>query len=231
MEHPIETLETAIQGTSNMLHLAEEKQVKKMVYLSSMEVYGDHRSEDKISEEETVCLHPMNLRDSYPIGKCASENLCQAYRHERGIPAAILRLSQVIGTTCPISESWDAGIVMEIARDILSGNDIVLRTKGESKRTYVYVADAVTAILKVLTCEGSDVYNVANEGTYCSIYDMCQLAAEKVAGGKSKVVVQEKDEGIYPAANCLNLSAEKLLACGWKSSTGLEKMFQRLIHY
>ena len=76
VEHPLETLETAIQGTSNMLHLAEEKQVKKMVYLSSMEVYGDHQSEDKISEEEAVCLHPMNLRDSYPIGKCTSENLC-----------------------------------------------------------------------------------------------------------------------------------------------------------
>lgn len=58
VEHPLETLETAIQGTSNMLHLAEEKQVKKMVYLSSMEVYGDHQSEDKISEEEAVCLYP-----------------------------------------------------------------------------------------------------------------------------------------------------------------------------
>lgn len=231
VEHPIETLQTAIQGTSNMLHLAEEKQVKKMVYLSSMEVYGDHQSEDKISEEVAVCLHPMNLRDSYPIGKCTSENLCQSYSHERGISVDILRLSQVIGTTCPISESRDTRIVMEIARDILSGNDIILKTKGESKRTYIYVSDAVTAILKVLTCEGSDVYNVANEGTYCSIYDMCQLAAEKVAGGKIKVVVQEKDEDIYPAANCLNLSAEKLRACGWKSSTGLEKMFQRLIHY
>ena len=231
VEHPLETLETAIQGTSNMLHLAEEKQVKKMVYLSSMEVYGDHQSEDKISEEEAVCLHPMNLRDSYPIGKCTSENLCQAYSHERGISVDVLRLSQVIGTTCPVRKSHDTRIVMEIARDILSGSDIVLKTKGESKRTYVYVADAVTAILKVLTCEGSDVYNVANEGTYCSIYDMCQLAAEKVAGGKIKVVVQEKDEGIYPAANCLNLSNEKLRACGWKSSTGLEKMFQRLIHY
>lgn len=190
VEHPLETLETAIQGTSNMLHLAEEKQVKKMVYLSSMEVYGEHQSEDKISEEEAVCLHPMNLRDSYPIGKCTSENLCQAYRHEREISVDVLRLSQVIGTTCPVRKSHDTRIVMEIARDILSGNDIVLKTKGESKRTYV--ADAVTAILKVLTCEGSDVYNVANEGTYCSIYDMCQLAAEQVAGGKIKVVVQEK---------------------------------------
>lgn len=40
VEHPLETLETAVQGTSNMPHLAEEKQVKKMVYLSSIEVYG-----------------------------------------------------------------------------------------------------------------------------------------------------------------------------------------------
>lgn len=231
VEHPIETLQTAMQGTSNMLQLAVNKQVRKMVYLSSMEVYGAHRSENQIFEEECVLLHPMNLRDSYPIGKCTSENLCQAYRHERGISVDVLRLSQVIGTTCPVRKSHDTRIVMEIARDILSGSDIVLKTKGESKRTYVYVADAVTAILKVLTCEGSDVYNVANEGTYCSIYDMCQLAAEKVAGGKIKVVVQEKDECIYPAANCLNLSNEKLRACGWKSSTGLEKMFQRLIHY
>lgn len=231
VEHPIETLETAIQGTSNMLHLVEEKQVKKMVYLSSMEVYGGHQSEDKISEEETVYLRPMNLRDSYPIGKCTSENLCLAYSHERGISVDILRLSQVIGTMCPVRKSHDTRIVMEIARDILAGKDIVLKTKGESKRTYVYVADAVTAILKVLTCENADVYNVANAETYCSIYDMCQLAAEKVADGKIQVVVQEKDEGIYPAANNLNLSAEKLKACGWQSRVGLEEMFKRLIRY
>lgn len=99
----------------------------------------------------------MNLRDSYPIGKCTSENLCQAYSHERGISVDVLRLSQAIGTTCPVRKSHDTRIVMEIARDILSGSDIVLKTKGESRRTYIYVVDAVTAILKVLTCEGSDV--------------------------------------------------------------------------
>lgn len=231
VEHPLETLETAIQGTLNMLHLAEEKQVKKMVYLSSMEVYGDHQSENQIFEEECVLLHPMNLRDSYPIGKCTSENLCLAYSHERGISVDILRLSQVIGTTCPVRKSHDTRIVMEIAWDILSGSDIVLKTKGESKRTYVYASDAVTAILKALTCEGSGVYNVANAETYCSVYDLCQLAAQKVAGGKIKVVVQEKDEGIYPAANNLNLSAEKLKARGWQSCTDLEEMFKRLIRY
>ena len=76
----------------------------------------------------------MNLRDSYPIGKCTSENLCQAYSHERGISVDVLRLSQAIGTTCPVRKSHDTRIVMEIARDILSGSDIVLKTKGESRR-------------------------------------------------------------------------------------------------
>lgn len=198
-----------------MLYLASKRHVWKLVYLSSMEVYGDHQSENQISEEESVLLHPMSMRDSYPIGKCVSENLCLAYSHEYGIPAAILRLSQVIGTTCPVSEFRDTRIVMEIARDILSGKDIVLKTKGESKRTYIYVADVVTVILKVLTSEGFGVYNVANEETYCSIHDMCQLAAQKGAVGKIQVAVQEKDEGIYPSANYLNLSAEKLRACGW----------------
>lgn len=63
--------------------------------------------------------------------------------------------------------------------------DIILKTKGETKRIYLYTQDVVEAILTVLLKgENGEAYNAANEETYCSIYEMAQLVATRCARGR-----------------------------------------------
>ena len=75
-------------------------------------------------------------------------------------------------------------------------------------------------------------YNAANEDTYCSIYEMAKLVAEKCAGNKIKVVICEQQDvskfGYAPVLK-MNLSTEKLRNLGWQAGTNLEDMFNILI--
>jgi len=98
VEHPAETILTALCGTENTLHLAKEKNIRGMVYLSSMEVYGYPPKGHKVTEEEIGEFMPTDSRNSYPISKLQSEALCCAYTSEYDVPVSILRLTQNLWT-------------------------------------------------------------------------------------------------------------------------------------
>lgn len=231
VNEPVETIATAINGTVNMLELAKEKKVKSFVYLSSMEVYGAPETDEKITEGHSTNLDTMSVRTSYPESKRMCESICTAYSKEYNVPAKVLRLTQTFG---PGVSYNDGRVFAEFARCAIEGRDIILHTKGETKRNYLYTADAVTAILTVLLSnKNGEAYNAANESTYCSIYEMAELVVEKCATESISVKIEIEDESKFGFAPTLkmNLDTSKLRNLGWSAETNLEDMFSRLISY
>lgn len=230
VDQPVETIKTAIKGTAAVLEFARANQVKSFVYLSSMEVYGSPDNDEKIFEENGTNLDTMKVRSCYPESKRMCENLCVSYFSEYGVPVKIIRLTQTFGEGV---EYNDGRVFAEFARCAIEGRDIILKTKGETKRNYLYLDDAVEAVFTVLMKgENGNAYNAANEDTYCSIYEMAKLVAEKCAGNKIKVVICEQQDvskfGYAPVLK-MNLSTEKLRNLGWQAGTNLEDMFNILI--
>ena len=230
VNQPVETINTAIKGTAAVLEFARVNKVKSFVYLSSMEVYGSPDNDEKISEEYGTNLDTMKVRSCYPESKRMCENLCVSYFSEYGVPVKIIRLTQTFGEGV---EYNDGRVFAEFARCAIEGRDIILKTKGETKRNYLYLDDAVDAVFTVLLKgENGNAYNAANEDTYCSIYDMAKLVSERCAGNKIKVVICEQQDiskfGYAPALK-MNLSTEKLKRLGWQAKTNLEDMFHILI--
>lgn len=212
VHEPVETIMTAIKGTENILELAKEKRVSGMVYLSSMEVYGHPERGHKVTEDEIGALSPLDMRNSYPISKIQCESLCFAYAREYGVPAMSIRLTQTFG---PGANYNDGRLFAEFAKCVTERRDIVLKTKGESERSYLYTADAATAILAVLLKgEPGQAYNAANEGTYCSIAQMAEMVARH---GEIKVRYELQDEAgsVYPKALYMDLDTGKLRNLGW----------------
>lgn len=229
IEQPISTINTAVVGTTNILELAREKKVKKVVYLSTMEVYGSPSTDEKINEMHGTNLDQMLVRSCYPESKRICENLCVAYMKEYDIPINVIRLTQTFGQGVDYN---DGRVFAEFARCVIERRDIVLHTKGETRRNYLYTQDAVNAILTVLIKgKSGEAYNAANEDTYCSIYDMAQMVAKRCAHGEIKVRIEIEDESKYGFAPVLkmNLDATKLKSLGWEAAVGLEDMFHILI--
>lgn len=228
---PAEVIYTSVEGTRRMLEFARSNPVKSFVFLSTMEVYGAPLSDDKIDEKHGTDLNTMSVRSSYPESKRLCESLCAAYFAEYLVPARVVRLTQTIG---PGVEYDDPRVFAEFARCAIEGRDIVLHTEGDTKRSYLYLADACAAILTVLA-EGKngEAYNAANEGTYCSIREMAETVATQAAGNRIMVRIEpdrelEKARG-YASVLKMNLDTTKLRELGWKPETGLCAMYRRMM--
>ncbi len=231
VERPVEIICTNVNGTNKVLEIARENVIKGMVYLSTMEVYGHPQSDDEIFENTVSNLDSMEIRSSYPESKRMCENLCLAYDKEYDVPVSIARLTQTFGYGVRYN---DQRVFAEFARCAIEKKDIVLHTMGDTKRNYLYVSDAISAILHILLSgEQGQAYNVANKDTYCSIYEMAQLVAEKCAGNSIKVDRQLEDVSKFGYAPVLkmNLNTDKLEKLGWKPRYSLDEMFERLIGY
>lgn len=228
---PVETIRTSVEGTRRMLEFARKNPVRGFAFLSTMEVYGAPSTEDKIHEFYGTNLDTMSARNSYPESKRLCESMCAAYYSEYGVPVRVLRLTQTFG---PGVSYDDSRVFAEFARCVIECRDIVLHTKGETKRNYLYLADACTAILTVLTKGASgEAYNGANEDTYCSIKDMAELVASKCAKQRINVKVEQEKTAAekygYAPVLKMNLDTSKLQALGWRPRTGLEEMYRRMI--
>jgi nucleoside-diphosphate-sugar epimerase len=226
--HPVQVMRTALRGTERILELARTTDVASLVYLSSMEVYGAPDGSRRMSESVFDGFDPMLVRSSYPESKRMAEAMCAAYAAEHGVPAKVLRLTQTFGP----GVAYDDGRVFAgFARSALEGSDIVLHTAGETRRSYLYTADAVTAILTLLL-RGQDgqAYNAANEDTYCSIREMADLVA-RTCGPRPVAVRVEPQDGErlgYAPTLKMDLDTGKLRALGWQPTVGLEDMYRRM---
>lgn len=231
VEKPVDVIESAVRGTKNVLELARANNAQGVVYLSTMEVYGAPTTDDKITESAPTNINPTDVRASYPESKRLCECLCAAYCAQYGVPVNTVRLTQTFGE----GVAYDDGRVFaEFARCVIEERDIILKTKGETRRNYLYIADAVSAILTVLAHgKRGEAYNAANEETYCSIYEMARLVSDKFGGGKTAVRICEQDVsklGYAPTLK-MNLCADKLKGLGWRAETDLETAYAALIEY
>ena len=229
--NPVETADGIVLGTRNILELAKQKQVKSMVYVSSMEVYGKvsdtgrPREENELGEVELV-----SPRSCYPMGKRMAEHYCHTFWKEYGVPVKVARLAQTFGTGV---RPEDNRVYMQFARAAKEGRDIILKTQGRSYGNYCASEDAVRALLLLLE-KGADgeAYNVVNEANTMRICEMAELVANKVAEGRICVRIEPEDAtktGYAPDTE-LRLSGEKLRKLGWQPEKGMEEMYRDVLN-
>ena len=232
VDYPVETILTGMTGTDNVLRFAREKNVKSMVYLSSLEVYGVTDPDKKsVKEAEYGYIDQLVPRSSYSEGKRMAECLCISYGHEYGVPVKIARLSQTFGPGVSYS---DNRVFAQFARCAIEGENIVLKTKGETFRNYCYIRDAITGILCVLLKgKSNEAYNIANKETGINICDMAHLVADNIAQKQINVVFDIAEDlskfGYGPTIK-IALDTDKIEKLGWKAEVGIKDAFERMIN-
>ena len=228
VERPVETITSILDGTRNVLEFARAAQVKSLVYLSTMEVYGAP-SADPVTECDYGYLDPAVVRSCYPEAKRMAENLCVSYAREYGVSAKIARLTQTFGEGVRYD---DGRVFAEFARAILEKRDIVLKTEGTTARCYCYLGDAVTAIETILKKgEVATPYTVANEATFCTVREMAEALCTAYPESGSRVVFDfdgAAARGFAPPFR-MRLDCSRLRALGWKPKVGLMEMFGRMM--
>ena len=231
VSHPVETADSIVLGTRNVLELARRVSVRRMVFLSSMEVYGQVDGSDghRATEDDLGYLDILAPRSCYPLGKRMAEQFCSAFWHEYEVPVCIARLAQTFGAGVP---SGDRRVFMQFAQSARDGQDIVLHTTGDSMGNYCAIQDVLSAVLFLLEHgQSGEAYNVVNEQNTMRIREMASLVAERIAGGRIQVLYDIPDRDVYGYAPStgLRLSGQKLRELGWQAETSLEMMYHELM--
>ncbi len=231
--HPVETIDTSFVGTKNILELAAEKKSRSVVYVSSMEAYGNPGQMDRrATEKDLGYIDNLSVRSCYSEGKRFCECLCACYYSEYEVPVKIARLAQTFGAGVSHSENR---VFAQFAKSAMNGTDIVLHTQGKSFGNYCYTADVVTGLLTVmLKGENGQAYNVVCENATMRIAQMAQLVADEIAGGKINVVFDIPESALtygYAPDVELRLDGQKLRNLGWEPAIApdLATMYRRMI--
>lgn len=229
VKNPVEVMNTAIDGTRNVLNLALKARSKSVVFLSTMEVYG-RAEKSEVCEDDLGYIDLTNPRSSYPESKRFCELLCTAYYTQLGVPVKTARLARTFGGG--VSRS-DTRVFAQFARSAVDDTDIILHTEGKSVGNYCYIADAVRGLFTLLLKgENGQAYNIANPNASMTIRQMAELVASEICHGKIKVIFSEpediKERGyLYDVGFVLNI--DKIKKLGWLPRYGLGEMYERMI--
>lgn len=231
LDYPMRTLGTAIDGTRRVLDLAMEKKCKGAVFLSSLEVYGyTGNAEKNITETDGGYIDTMNPRSSYSEGKRISECMFTAYAKQYGLPAMVARLTASFGAGV---SPKDNRVFAQFAKSILAGEDIILKSTGETVRDYCDAMDVAAALLIILAFgTPGQAYNVANMDTEISIRDLAQKFIDLYPEAGSKLVFDLKEDSAKLGYNPIMrnvLDSTKLMSLGWEPEYSIDDMIRHLV--
>lgn len=216
-QSPVEVMKSNLDGLCHLVEYGLRHQMKRMVYISSGEVYGEGDG-SVFTEESSGHIDILSPRACYPSSKRAAETLCAAYIQEYGADIVIARPCHTYG---PYFTESDNRVYAQFIRNILNDEDIVMKSRGEQFRSWLYVVDCAVAMLLLLTKGNSgEAYNVANEESNITIR---QLAEEIAKIGNKKVVFDLAENGNTTPITKAVFSTEKLNQLGWKPLFSIEE--------
>lgn len=209
---------------------AVEHGVKRFVFLSSVEIYGENRGDmDVFGEEYLGYIDCNTLRSGYPEGKRLGESMCNAYAKQQGIDFVIPRLSRTYG---PGLLETDSKAISQFIHKASAREDIVLKSRGDQLFSYTYAEDAAAAVLFVmLKGESGEAYNVSDAG---SVLTLAELAGILVDIAETKVIFELPDElekAGYSTATKAVLDASKLEALGWSARVHMREGLEKIVKF
>ena len=156
-QHPINTLKAGSIGTINTLGLSKAKNAKYL-FTSTSEIYGDPLVSPQ-PESYWGNVNPNGARSMYDEAKRFAEATVSSYNRIYDLDTRILRLFNTYGPKMKIN---DGRVVTNFISQAISGNDITIYGKGNQTRSFCYIDDTVSGILKAMESDKSEVFNIGN---------------------------------------------------------------------
>ena len=179
-QKPVEVIKSNIDGVAHLMDYGLSHGMKRFLFVSSGEVYGEGDGR-LFTEDYSGYVNPMSPRSCYPSSKRAAETLCVSYAVEYGVDVVVARPCHVYG---PHFTEQDNRVYAQFIRNVLRGEDIVMKSTGEQFRSWCYVVDCVSALLHILLKgENGQAYNIADSSSNVSIRELAETIAS-IAGRK-----------------------------------------------
>ncbi len=230
-EKPLDTFQINQFGCQNLLQLAQKKQSRKFLLLSSVDVYGDCRNQQRRRESDTGLLDWNYPRNAYAFGKRSAEALCTLCHIQLGMSCVMARPFQVYGPGISLTDGRLHG---DFIRQLQESNQIVLKSDGSAVRSFLYLTDATHALLDILHYgKSGEAYNVCGEAEECSVKNLAErYAAQWSTDAKVIFSYEERDTPeVQGALLEVTGDSSKLRGLGWKSQVSLDEGIRRTLQF
>ena len=231
VEHPVQTIETNVMGTEEILRVALRNKCRVLI-ASTSEVYGKG-SKFPFAEEDDVLLGATSKsRWGYAASKMVDEFLGLAYWREFGLDVVPFRLFNTIG---PRQTGQYGMVVPRFIRQALGGEPITVYGDGSQRRCFCDVRDVVPAILGLAGHSDAPgrVYNIGGTEEV-SIQELAERVVE-MTGSDSQITKVPYSEAYAPGFEDMERRVpdteriHELL--GWKPKRGLREILSDVISY
>jgi len=231
VESPVNTIETNIKGTENVLMLANKKK-KKVLIASTSEVYGKSTKVPFREDDDLVLGPTIKGRWSYACSKAIDEFLAIAYWKEKRHPVVICRLFNTVG---PRQTGRYGMVIPTFVRQALSGKPITVFGDGTQSRSFTYVSDVVGAIVKLMDSDETtgQVFNIGN-GREITIMDLARLVKE-LTNSSSEILLIPYDrayeEGFEDMPRRVPDISKIRKMIGYEPTLNIKEILKKVIEY
>ncbi len=193
-----------VGGTATLMEAVRDAGTPRVVLTSSGAVYGDQDG-PMLSEDMQPQPH-----SPYAVSKLSSEWYVRTIGDLSGIETICLRIFNAYGPGQRIPPSHPP-IIPNFIRQCLQNGTLVFHGDGKQTRDYVYVDDAVNAMVSAGTVEGLDepIINVGS-GTETSVRDLAKQVVEITGGEPEEVYNPRISTGVSRMCADISLAKEKL---------------------
>lgn len=176
VENPVLANDVNLTGTLNVLKVASDLHVKRLIFASSAALYGDSKFPAK---REDMILKPTS---PYGVSKLGAEKYVQLFHKVYGLETVSLRYFNVYGPR----QSFDincayGGAITIFTNRLLKDLPPIIYGDGEQTRDFVYVQDVVEANMLALNTQNAagDVFNVGT-GANVSLNKLANALKERL---------------------------------------------------
>lgn len=156
---PLNTHETCVTGTLNVLLAARDNGVRRVVYAASSSAYGDVDAEYKV---ETLPPRPLS---PYGAAKLAGEFYCQSFTQVYGLETVCLRYFNVFGPRQDPTSQY-AAVIPQFATLMIDGQSPLIHGDGQQSRDFTFIDNVVHGNLLAAEAPAASgqVMNIATGG-------------------------------------------------------------------
>jgi len=219
-ELPLQVSEVNSIGSLNVFKACLNHGVKRLVHVSSSEVYG---SAQYTPMDEK---HPLIPHSTYAVAKAAADMWAQTFHLEHKLPVVILRPFNTFGP----HESLPY-FIPEMIRQCLKTPDIHVGNL-ETSRDFTYVSDTVQAMIAALETEGieGEIANVGTSKTW-KMQEILDLIKKETNAEKKSMVIDKKRLRPKDVTTLIadNKKAKRIL--GWEPTTSFEEGIRRTVKW
>ena len=188
LREPEKYMEINVTGTQNVLDGAIQAEVRRVVFASSAAVYG---APETVPTPEEAATHPLS---PYGASKLQAELLCQRAAHDHGIDVPQLRIFNIFGPRQPMDN--EAGVISIFIDRARQGLPLMIFGDGYQTRDFIYIRDAIEAILRAATLETlpSKPINVGT-GIPVSVRELAEVVQELIPSCSAEILFEPPRPG------------------------------------